>query len=209
MPVRPGPHAMPRLVSGNRAERQHAPSAVVSPRPDAAAAGRPRSCRRGRCSTAAAARRTRSRGAAAHARDPRIVDGRLHRAGEPLGIDHHRSELVGGEDAAVPADALLREEHRPAVFELDADRDQQRRPARTRSGRRPRPRCRTARLTPHAAATSSITCACAATCRSRANSSAATRARRPSHRARRSIGQAHDRAASAAASPGATSTPQR
>ena len=56
------PHAVPRFVAGNRAERQHARRRrSCPPRPDAAAAGRPRSCRRGRCSTAAAARRTPSR----------------------------------------------------------------------------------------------------------------------------------------------------
>ena len=133
--------AMPRLVAGNRAERQHARRRrSCRTRRAAAAAARRCSCRRGRCSRAAAARRTRSRAATRPTRVTRgSFAGRLDRAGVPLGIDDHRPELEGGEHPAVLADALLHEEHRPAVLELDRRARSARRPARTPAARRRKP----------------------------------------------------------------------
>ena len=56
------------------------------------------------------------------ARHARIVFSGLNRARARFGIDDHRAELQRVEAAAALADALLREEHRAAVFDLDRAR---------------------------------------------------------------------------------------
>ena len=113
---------------------------------------------------------------AADARHARIVDRRLDRAGVALGIDDHRAELEGGEDAAVLADTLLDEQYRPAILDLD------RRGNDRRDRRKHQQSCARDQDVEEPLdhpATSSMTCACAATWRSRANNSDATRARVP------------------------------
>src|SRR5688572_14807859 len=61
---------------------------------------------------------------AAHLRHARIVFRGLHRAGQPLGIDDHRSELNGGEHTAITAHSLLGEQYRAAVLNRDAQRNE-------------------------------------------------------------------------------------
>jgi hypothetical protein len=60
----------------------------------------------------------------ADASDAGVVRAGLQGADIALGVGNHRSELIRAEHAPALADALLRVEDRPAIFELD-DRGQQ------------------------------------------------------------------------------------
>ena len=96
---------------------------TARPGSGASAAGRSRTCRRGRRSRAAAARRSTCAGAKRpDAGDARVaaVDGVA--GALLLGVDDHRAELQQLEVDAVLADARLPKEHRPAVLELDRER---------------------------------------------------------------------------------------
>ena len=63
----------------------------------------------------------------------RIAFPRLQRTGRAFGVVVHRSKLQRAKDTAIAADAILRVEHRTAVFELDRRGEQD--PERQRNAR--------------------------------------------------------------------------